>query len=532
MNDSTDPAGTVRSRVLAVWGALRSSKVGFVIWVAIVALVVTPLVFSASVRLGPGAVDASIRPAAAGSTELQLPPLGSVRAATHRAPVGFELRLREVDVLEAITAQQVDTVSARDPRPVVEAAVRDDLSGAIIHVAVTLLLVAAAVGAAAALAFPGRRDPWRMLAGVAIGPLVVAGLVAPAAVDFDPTAFERSPTLTGQLGSADELLVRLGSLETPFGSVGSRTRVLSERLAGLYSATVTDQIERSDGEVVLLHVSDLHLNAVGLALARDLATSFDVDAVVDTGDITSFGFAPEAEFVDLLGDFEVPYYVVPGNHDSMPVRARLDAADEVIVLDGEMVEIEGLRVLGVADPTVTALRRIPREEIDATYEAQWPLVRSLVIAEQPDLLLVHSPQQVETVLGLVPVIAAGHLHRTVLEVIDGTVLTVAGTSGATGVGNLLLDEEEPYQFQVLRFVENQLVAVDQIELRGAGGEFQMARRVIDLEDEGDRSVIDESAEVDEVPREEVDPDDLDQVTSTTIPEITTTIATTTTTDGD
>jgi len=80
---------------------------------------------------------------------------------------------------------------------------------------------------------------------------------------------------------------------------------------------------------------------VGLALARDLARSFDVDAVVDTGDITSFGFEPEARFVDELADFEVPYYLVAGNHDSEPVRRRLAESLHVISLEDEAVDIAG-----------------------------------------------------------------------------------------------------------------------------------------------------------------------------------------------
>ena len=198
------------------------------------------------------------------------------------------------------------------------------------------------------------------------------------ALSFDPDAFVTEPELSGQLGSADQLLTRVGTLDTPFGSVGSRTKVLSERLAGLYSATVTDRIDRADGEVVLLHVSDLHLNSVGLSLARDLAESFGVDAVLDTGDITSFGFEPEAAFTEQLAGIDVPYYLVPGNHDSEAVRRRLAASDDVILLDDEAVDIDGVTVLGMADPTVTALRRIPRDELDETYRSQFSTTRQLV----------------------------------------------------------------------------------------------------------------------------------------------------------
>ncbi len=479
-------------------------------------LLAVPLLFRTQVEVGPGTVQVGVRPAWRGATTLDLPPLGSVTARTHRAPARIDLELREVDLVAAIDAPlQRDAVTAADARPVIEAAVREDLPGALARLGLTLAGTAALCGVLAAAAFPGRRSPRRLVAGAATATLAVAMLVAPIAIGFDPDAFVRQPELNGQLGSADELVARVGSLQTPFGSVESRTRVLSDRLAGLYSSALTDRIDASEGQVVLLHVSDLHLNAVGLALTRDLARSFEVDAVLDTGDITSFGFEPEASFIDLLGGFDVPYYVVAGNHDSEQVRRRLAASDDVVLLDDEAVDIEGVRVLGIGDPTVTALRTIPRAELDRTYREQFPTTRRLVSAEEPDLLLVHNPVQARPVIGAVPVIAAGHLHRSALEVVDDTVLAVVGSSGATGVGNLLVDEDIPYRFELLRFVDGDLVAVDQIELRGAGGDLRIDRRLIGRDepsaDESD--LVDER--VDEPARDQLGPDELERVTSTT-----------------
>lgn len=514
----------------------RNSRVLFGAWVIGITLVVVPMVFSATTTVGPGTVQVAVAPALSGRTDLSLPPLGSVSAATHAAPVALRAELREVDVVEAIAAQgDPDVVTAGDPLPAIEAAVREDLGAAVRDLVVVLIGVSAGAGLLAAATFPGSRSPRRLAVAAAMAPLVTTLLVAPALVGYDADAFARSPTFSGQLGSAEELLTRVGSLETRFGSVESRTRVLSARLAELYSATLTEEIGRSSGDVVVLHVSDLHLNTVGLALARDLATSFDVDAVLDTGDITSFGFEPEAAFIDLLAGFDVPYLLVAGNHDSEEVRARLAASDDVVYLDGDVAEVDGVRILGVADPTVTALRSVPEAQLDRQYRAQYGLIEGLVESEQPDLLAVHNPVQSRPVLGSVPAVAAGHLHRSATEVVDGTVVAVVGSSGATGIGNLLVDSDEPYRFQLLRFSAGRLVAIDQLTLVGTNGDFQLDRVLLERDDPGRDSSELTTESVEEPARDAVGDDVLDQVTSTiglTTTSTTTTSTTTTTTPPD
>lgn len=514
---------SLRERLGRLAARLGRSRVAFVAWVVVVTILVVSVAFRASAEVGPGTIQGRVLPALDGRTEIAVPPLGSVRADTHAAPVQLRLELRELDVLRAIEPDgEPDVTLSADALQEVEERVQEDLGGALTRLGVLLGLAAAAGGALAAMTFPGRRSPARLGAGALIGPLAVAALVAPAALGYDADRLVRAPEFEGPLRSAPELVQQVGSLETRFGSVESRTRVLAERITGLYSSVVTAEIERSEGEVVLLHVSDLHLNAVGLSLAQDLARNFKVDAVVDTGDITSFGFEPEAAFIDQLEGFDVPYYLVAGNHDSEPVRRRLARSDAVHYLDGEAVDIGGVRVLGVADPTVTALRSIPRDEIERQYRAQRPLIRRLVRTEEPDLLLVHNPVQAQAAVGNVPAIAAGHRHRTQLEVTGGSVIAVVGSSGAAGLENLLVDESEPYRFQLLRFVDGELVAVDQVEFRGADGDFALQRRLISADEETGEDVLEEMVE--EPSAEDLDDEVLDRVTSTTSTTSTTTSA--------
>ncbi len=492
------------------------SKLVFTLWVAAWVLIVVPLVYSPTAKLGPGTVNASFLPSLHGRTELGVPPLGAVRAATHSAPVQLRLELTEVDVLDAIGPKDGQApVDIDDPVPIIEADVREDLGPAVTKFVLTLVVLSVAVGVGAAAAFPGRRSLRRVLAGSAIAPLSIAVLLVPAGLSYDAEQFEQAPELVGQLGSARELMASVGSLETRFGSVDSRVKVLSGKIASLYSTALTGDIERSEGEVVLLHVSDLHLNTIGLALARDLAADFEVDAVLDTGDITSFGYEPETAFLELFDDFDVPYYLVAGNHDSAAVRATLARNDDVTLLDDDMVDIEGIKVLGVSDPTETALRKVPRDVLDETYREQFPSTRRLVEREEPDLLMVHNPVQARPALGEVDTVVAGHVHTTRLEIVDGTVVAVVGSSGATGVGDLLTEGDNPFAFQLLRYVDQRLVAIDQITLQGADGDFVLNRILLrgELDDTADDVSDDGAYEPSLEEMQELDPD---SVTTTTV----------------
>jgi predicted phosphodiesterase len=519
-----DPGSSGPSRRRRVLAGLRTLPWAFAGWVLVVTLVAVPLVYSASAHLGPGTVDASLRPAVRGGTELALPPAGSVEAPTHRAPVQLRVELREVDVLETLSADG-GARDADDVAAAIEQEIRADLGAALARLALQLAAVAAGCGLLAALSFPGRRSVRRLAGATVAAPIVVAALVAPAVLDFDERAFVDSPTFSGPLASADELLSRVGSLETRFGSVESRAAVISERLAGLYSATLNDSIARSDGQVTLLHVSDLHLNAVGMALARNFAEQFDVDAVVDTGDITSFGFAPEAEFLDQLDGIDVPYVVVAGNHDSDEIRTQLADDDRVVYLDGDSTEVAGLTIAGIEDPTRTALQRVPTDELRAQYRDQASEVRGLVRDTRPDVLLVHNPVMATPAFGEVGVIAAGHVHRSELEIVDGTVLAVVGSSGANGLGNLLVDEDSPYEFELLRFDRGRLVAVDNIEVDGSDGSFVLRRTLIDDQDlaASQGADLEPELELEGPAREDLSPEQLDQVTTTlTMPGVPTT----------
>jgi predicted phosphodiesterase len=434
---------------------------------------------STEADLGPGRVELSAR-WGDGRTAVALPPLGRVTADTHDAPLAVGARVLTVDV-EA--AQR--TIADADPIAALQEEITDDLPVAFTGFLRHVLLFAAGTGAVAALLLPGR-GLWHAVPGAVGGAGAVAALLYATWAPYDLDAFQE-PTFEGELARAPGLIAAAERNLRDLDAVRSRVETVSDRLAELYAASLDELPGGAPGETSILHVSDLHLNPLGAELAVELAGDLAVDAILDTGDVTTFGFSIEARFGEILSRAPVPYYVVPGNHDSAQNREQLAALDGITVIDREVVEIAGLRVLGVPDPTFTASNELSTEAANDRKLALADSVADLVEAEEPDLLAVHDARQASQSGGLVPVVVAGHSHRRSEDRLEGTLVLTVGSTGATGLGAFTVDTSLPYEAQVLRFDEDRLVAVDYLTVEGIGGSFTLERRLVDPADAGDEA---------------------------------------------
>ena len=422
--------------------------------------------------VGPGVV--SIDPAVrAGDTVVELPPLGRVRADSHRGPVGFTVRVDRID-LDQAGALAGDLARGTDPGAQLRSEIEHDLRPLLWRVATRTLLVAAIGGVLVGLALPRRRVRYVVASTVgAVGFVAVAGGVAMAT--FVPSSFDH-PEFEGTLAAAPDVLSTVQRHIHDVDTVETRLQALSDRLVGLYRSV--EGGGPSSADVTLLHVSDLHSNPVGIELVKETAQRFAVDAIIDTGDVTSFGSTIEQAIVDRIGRIDVPYYVVPGNHDHPDIRKALAAAG-VHVLDPGLTRIEGIRILGVGDPVFSADNRITKTTWDRELHDSALEVADLVHRYRPDVVAVHEPEQLAEAYGKFAVGLSGHLHRPKVRYEDGSVLVEAGSAGATGVGALMADEDLPYQMELLQFEDGRLVAVDRLEFRGTAGAFRLERLLVD-----------------------------------------------------
>jgi hypothetical protein len=179
-----------------------------------------------------------------------------------------------------------------------------------------------------------------------------------------------------------------------------------------------------------------------------------------------------------------PYVFVAGNHDSQTVIDALAKVKNVTVLNGQVVNVKGLTLLGVPNPAsaragVGSVDTTPAE-LQAGGEAL--LRRVSALPTPPDIIALLDPQESRPLWGRVPLILCGHLHRPYLEYETGpnpgsapaappgtavrsasasdpraltpiytTILCNAGTTGAAGLRYFEKEGGVPFSCAVLTF---------------------------------------------------------------------------------
>jgi predicted phosphodiesterase len=459
------PSARWRGVVRVVLPYLAVAAIG-----GIVALLALSRVSATTGTLGPGRVELRAGLHASGRTEIQLPPLGEIIAGTHGAPVALRARVDQIDIEGVQRLLAVD-----EPGDRLRAEVEDDLPALLRRFAVRTLLWALVIGVLTG-ALVSRHHLRRTIAGALGAVLVTAVMLSSVALGYRSAAFDQA-SFHGPIARAPAIFEAVARNVERLPVIRGKVKALSEQVAALYETTASDVVPPRS-ETVILHVSDIHSNPLGLEVARQLASSFRVDAVLDTGDLTSFGLPVEARVAELIASFPAPYYFVAGNHDSIFNRAAIDAVPNVTLLDGQVEEIAGVTVLGVSDPTFTADNELSTEEATELKRDATTSVRSLTLRTSPDVLAVHDPIQAQRCFGAVPVIVAGHRHDQGSMVKQGTRLQLVGSTGATGLGSFTLETGRAYEAELLRFSGGDLVAVDSVSLTGIDGSFEITRDLV------------------------------------------------------
>lgn len=380
--------------------------------------------------------------------------------------------------------------------------------------AAALVVVAAGFGLRALLGPARRRDlagtlasrSWEITGGVLVVVLVAATATAsagpeeraslPASPVFEGTALEGA-RITGRLAGvidtySGQLVETYQANEVFYAGAREKlleawdARVAEQEAAAADQDTVSSSESPEDvGYVTLLLVSDLHCNTGMTPLIRDLADRLAPDVMLNAGDTTINGTSVESVCVDSFASAVpdgVPFVVSDGNHDSRLTTAT-ELANRQVVLDGDVVEVEGVRILGDRDPlwtrigggTVVAREETPEEAgerlRDVACEAAGEVgLGGFTAEDRVDLLLIHQPSVGDAALesGCVPFQISGHMHKRVGPDVVGygvryvNASTGGATKGNTSVGPLRDSSEMTvlrFDPESRRFVDWQLVEV-------------------------------------------------------------------------
>jgi len=440
------------------------------------ALIAVLLFGRISAPIGPFDATLAFRPSGGGAA-VAVPPLGALTVDVYDGPLRLDIALQRVD-------QDRARALATDPVRLagVVSQVSDDLRGAVVLLVWKTAGVAVAGAALTSWAVLRRRREPLIAAGLTTALLLgTAGL---GAATWRPEALSQ-PRYTGLLvnansliGSAEDIVARFDAYRASLEDLVANVGTLYATLSALPAPGGTDET------VVLLHVSDLHLNPAGFDLVRQVADRFEVDAVLDTGDITDWGSQPENQLISSVGSLGVSYVYIRGNHDSAATAALIAAQPNGVVLAGTATTVAGLGIVGVADPRFTPDKTTGDDDSGDEVLVQTGVTLAEVAEDQPRrpaIALVHDPKQAPPLDGVVPLILAGHTHdRSVSELEDGSRLMVEGSTGGAGLRGLEGEYPEPLTCTVLYLdpETGELRAYDEITLGGLGETEVTMQRVV------------------------------------------------------
>lgn len=430
-------------------------------------------------EVGPLTTSMQVVPSWGGGTVVEVAPLGELRLDTHPGPLGVRATLDGFDVEEArALVTNPEQLSTLKPDAVA------DITWAV-KMALLRGLAAALVGAVLLAGLASRRVRSAVVAGGTVLVTATAAL-AVAVTGWNPHALAE-PRYTGLLSTAPSVVGTAESIVTDFSTYGDQLAQIVGNVSGLYAATSSLPLLPGQDEVVkVLHISDLHLAPQAWDVISTVAQQYDVDVIVDTGDITDHGSRAESRYVEEVRRMPAPYVWVRGNHDSLVTQRAMRQVPNAVVLDGKPREVAGLTFLGLGDPTFTPDKTLDNDARLVT-EATEDLAAAAENEGGVDVLVFHDPTDAELLDGQAPIALFGHKHyREVERGETGSYLMTQGSTGGSGLRALEPEEPADIQLSVL-YVDkrtHQLRAYDDIRLGGLGSASALInRQVVDHADD-------------------------------------------------
>jgi predicted MPP superfamily phosphohydrolase len=421
----------------------------------------------AKTGIGPADVTFSLRPSLEGGTVIDIPPLGTLRFDSHSGPVRIDAQVTRIRPDSA--RQLIDDPAALDH---LTSTVGADIRHGFIVMIVKAVLAALASAALAGLVVfrTWKRMLWSTLA--AFNGLLLIGILG--AITFDPQSVAE-PRFTGILVGAPQVVGDAKSIVSRFGVYRTQLAQLVGNVSRLYDVTSTLPTYEPDPTTIrVLHVSDIHLNPVAWSVIRQVTKQFNIQMVIDTGDLTDHGSSAEEKFANGISKIKIPYVFIRGNHDSADTEKSVRRQKNAVVLDNQVKDVGGLRIFGIGDPRFTPDKSTRGDDVDAREMlaiGQGAAAQMVTSHYAPDVVLVHDPAEGQAFDGTAPLVLSGHLHQRSTRLMPtGTRLFIQGSTGGAGLRGLEHEQPTPIEMSVLYFnrTTHRLQGWDDIRLGGLG----------------------------------------------------------------
>lgn len=424
---------------------------------------------------------AGLSPGRSGITELHFPPFGMVEAKTHHGPVHLVIRLEQI---------RSDTFKSHldnppDQKRLLEQ-LRTSARAQITAFALHQVLVAW-LGAIFLVLLLWRPGWLKTLLYSTAAVLILMAVLAGVFRSYDTTAFHE-PEYKGVLSMAPAAVKFASDSLTDFQQIRSQTRQIVSNLGMLFTSADSLMVmanPEEQGEVIkVLLVSDLHSNPVGIELCRSLAARFKVDFLINAGDLTDMGSKLETNATQQLSAVGVPQLFVAGNHDSPETIDFVNSLPDSQVLNGQMITLKGLKIIGFADPLAAGSAVTyanAEEEREASQQQMASIKESIKAQGRPDILVVHDYKLGKKLTPLANLVVSGHNHRIQIE--EGSesegVFANPGTTGASGLRGFYSESGISYSAAIAYVIPGDgLLAVDIIKYNPASQQFSLERKLL------------------------------------------------------
>jgi predicted MPP superfamily phosphohydrolase len=434
--------------------------------------------------IGPFAAQFTLQPSLSGGTSVQIPPLGSLDLRSHRGPAHLDVRLDALDQkrTEALVTKPNGLTLAS------QSAVTDVQRGVS---RLALQAAAAALLGAMALAALIYRDMKQIAFSGIVAVVVMASSAVACLATFRPNSVEE-PQYHGLLANAPAVIGDARNIANRFDAYKAELQRLVNNVSRLYGTASTLPVYQPDaGTIRVLHVSDLHLNPAVWPIIQTVVQQYQINLVIDSGDINDWGTTLESSFVESIGTLKVPYVYIRGNHDSAFTAQAVARNPNAIVLENSVTTVDGLTIGGIGDPRFTPDKRTAPPGAAGHQEAELLAGSGDKLATtiraypgKVDVAVVHDPATIGGLIGVAPLVLAGHLHaretKTLANAGKKTFLMVQGSTGGAGLRGLEGEQPTPLELSVLYFdPKGTLQAYDDITLGGTGqAEASINRHVI------------------------------------------------------